>query len=193
MSLNLRPASADSVLTTLPHQPASIAPPFALSLSNSSPSLQMSPAAATVTTANKVVEISRSHSADGSILSTSSAAVAAGTLDDNYNSKSANNNRMSSKVAVTKPSSSSSSSGGGGGGGSKMMLKSYGAPLLPKTAAGTIPNAGVGSAAAMAANKNNYTNYVCNTKAFLICQACGAFCHDECLNQQRLCISCVIK
>ncbi len=39
----------------------------------------------------------------------------------------------------------------------------------------------------------NYTNYVCNTKAFLICQACGAFCHDECLNQQKICISCVIK
>ena len=39
----------------------------------------------------------------------------------------------------------------------------------------------------------NYTNYVCNTKAFLMCKACGAFCHDECLNQQKLCISCVIK
>ena len=63
--------------------------------------------------------------------------------------------------------------------GNKVMLKSYGAPLLPKPPPSAV--------------SKNYTNYVCNTKAFLMCQSCGAFCHDECLNQQKLCISCVIK
>ena len=36
-------------------------------------------------------------------------------------------------------------------------------------------------------------NCACSLRAMVICQQCGAFCHDDCINAAKLCMSCVIR
>ena len=61
--------------------------------------------------------------------------------------------------------------------GNKMMLKSSGVPLLPKPPA-----------------QNGVTGAVsCNVKALVPCKNCGAFCHDDCISANRLCVTCLIR
>ena len=59
-----------------------------------------------------------------------------------------------------------------------MMLKSYGVPLLPK------PPSMTGS---------GVNPCVCNMKAMIACQNCGAFCHDDCISANKLCLTCLIR
>ncbi|PSN41755.1 hypothetical protein C0J52_08862 [Blattella germanica] len=33
----------------------------------------------------------------------------------------------------------------------------------------------------------------CNLKAMIMCQKCGAFCHDDCIGPSRLCVTCLIR
>ena len=52
----------------------------------------------------------------------------------------------------------------------------------------------------MAAIANSHTpgttteqsNCACNLKAMVMCQKCGAFCHDECIGPSKLCVTCLI-
>lgn len=37
------------------------------------------------------------------------------------------------------------------------------------------------------------TNCACSLNAMVICQQCGAFCHDDCISAAKLCLSCVIR
>jgi hypothetical protein len=76
--------------------------------------------------------------------------------------------------------------------GNKMMLKSYGVPLLPKPPSMVMVVGGQGggggpSAAATAAS------CLCNMKALVACQSCGAYCHDDCISANRLCFTCLIR
>lgn len=34
-------------------------------------------------------------------------------------------------------------------------------------------------------------NCACSLNAMVICQQCGAFCHDDCISASKLCISCI--
>ena len=63
--------------------------------------------------------------------------------------------------------------------GNKMMLKSSGVPLLPKPPA-------------LAANGVS-GSVSCNVKALVPCKNCGAFCHDDCISANRLCVTCLIR
>ena len=33
----------------------------------------------------------------------------------------------------------------------------------------------------------------CNVKALVPCKNCGAFCHDDCISANRLCVTCLIR
>ena len=63
--------------------------------------------------------------------------------------------------------------------GNKMLLKSSGVPLLPKPPA--LAQNGVSGAVS------------CNVKAMVPCKNCGAFCHDDCISANRLCVTCLIR
>ena len=63
--------------------------------------------------------------------------------------------------------------------GNKMLLKSSGVPLLPKPPA--LAQNGVAGAVS------------CNVKALVPCKNCGAFCHDDCISANRLCVTCLIR
>lgn len=63
--------------------------------------------------------------------------------------------------------------------GNKMLLKSSGVPLLPKPPA-LAQNGVAGSVS-------------CNVKALVPCKNCGAFCHDDCISANRLCVTCLIR
>lgn len=63
--------------------------------------------------------------------------------------------------------------------GNNIMLKSYGVvPLLPKPPS-------------MA--QNGVNSVACNMKAMITCKNCGAFCHDDCISSNRLCVTCLIR
>ena len=62
--------------------------------------------------------------------------------------------------------------------GNKMMLKSYGVPLLPKPP--SMSQTGLNSVS-------------CNMKAMVVCKSCGAYCHDDCISANRLCVTCLIR
>ena len=32
----------------------------------------------------------------------------------------------------------------------------------------------------------------CRLKAMIMCQGCGAFCHDDCIGPSKLCVSCLV-
>jgi PHD domain of transcriptional enhancer, Asx len=81
--------------------------------------------------------------------------------------------------------------------GNKMMLKSYGVPLLPKPPSMVMVvgggqqqqqhgggGGGVGGGS---------TGRLCNMKALVACQSCGAYCHDDCISANRLCFTCLIR
>lgn len=40
---------------------------------------------------------------------------------------------------------------------------------------------------------NNSNSCACSLNAMVICQQCGAFCHDDCISASKLCVSCVIR
>jgi additional sex combs-like protein len=47
------------------------------------------------------------------------------------------------------------------------------------------------SSPALAARKQQ--ECLCNLKAMIMCQKCGAFCHDDCIGPSRLCVTCLIR
>uniref|UniRef100_A0A1A9V1N8 DEUBAD domain-containing protein n=1 Tax=Glossina austeni TaxID=7395 RepID=A0A1A9V1N8_GLOAU len=42
-------------------------------------------------------------------------------------------------------------------------------------------------------NSLDPNNCACSLNAMVICQQCGAFCHDDCISASKLCVSCVIR
>ncbi|KAL9916157.1 transcriptional regulator additional sex combs isoform 1-T10 [Glossina fuscipes fuscipes] len=42
-------------------------------------------------------------------------------------------------------------------------------------------------------NNLDPNNCACSLNAMVICQQCGAFCHDDCISASKLCVSCVIR
>ena len=59
------------------------------------------------------------------------------------------------------------------------------------------PNPSVGDMAAVAMSHapgatTEHSNCACNLKAMVMCQKCGAFCHDECIGPSKLCVTCLI-
>lgn len=46
---------------------------------------------------------------------------------------------------------------------------------------------------AVAAGENTPPNCTCSLNPMVICQQCGAFCHDDCVGSTKLCVSCVIR
>lgn len=42
-------------------------------------------------------------------------------------------------------------------------------------------------------NSADANNCACSLNAMVICQQCGAFCHDDCISSSKLCVSCVIR
>jgi len=59
-------------------------------------------------------------------------------------------------------------------------------PLLQLHPSGE--NTPPGNEAAAAPN-----NCACSLNAMVICQQCGAFCHDDCIGAAKLCVACVIR
>lgn len=55
-------------------------------------------------------------------------------------------------------------------------------------------NPSVGDVAAIHAlgTTTEQSNCACNLKAMVMCQKCGAFCHDECIGPSKLCVTCLI-
>lgn len=53
---------------------------------------------------------------------------------------------------------------------------------------------GVGAVgpAAAAGSENSGNSCACSMNAMVICQKCGAFCHDDCISSSKLCGSCVM-
>lgn len=47
----------------------------------------------------------------------------------------------------------------------------------------------VGSFAAQGSENSGHN---CSMNAMVICQKCGAFCHDDCISSSKLCGSCVM-
>lgn len=41
--------------------------------------------------------------------------------------------------------------------------------------------------------ENTPPNCACSLNAMVVCQQCGAFCHDDCMGSTKLCISCIIR
>lgn len=41
--------------------------------------------------------------------------------------------------------------------------------------------------------EKNLPNCACSLNAMVICQQCGAFCHDDCMGTSKLCVSCIIR
>uniref|UniRef100_A0A4Y0BHJ5 DEUBAD domain-containing protein n=1 Tax=Anopheles funestus TaxID=62324 RepID=A0A4Y0BHJ5_ANOFN len=39
----------------------------------------------------------------------------------------------------------------------------------------------------------NVEDCLCSLNAMVICQQCGAFCHDDCISATKLCVSCVVR
>lgn len=50
----------------------------------------------------------------------------------------------------------------------------------------------VGSFGGLAQGSENSTPHNCSMNAMVICQKCGAFCHDDCISSSQLCGSCVM-
>ncbi|XP_033113648.1 putative Polycomb group protein ASXL2 [Anneissia japonica] len=42
-------------------------------------------------------------------------------------------------------------------------------------------------------NLNATTKCTCRVKAMILCQGCGAFCHDDCIGPTKLCVTCLIR
>lgn len=42
-------------------------------------------------------------------------------------------------------------------------------------------------------NTADANNCACSLNAMVICQQCGAFCHDDCISSSKLCVACVIR
>uniref|UniRef100_A0A182MGG8 DEUBAD domain-containing protein n=1 Tax=Anopheles culicifacies TaxID=139723 RepID=A0A182MGG8_9DIPT len=42
-------------------------------------------------------------------------------------------------------------------------------------------------------NDGNVEDCLCSLNAMVICQQCGAFCHDDCVSATKLCVSCVVR
>lgn len=74
--------------------------------------------------------------------------------------------------------------------------------VVAAAAAGTGGGVGLGAFGVAAAggtenNNNNGSSVVgghsaCSMNAMVICQKCGAFCHDDCISSSKLCGSCVM-
>ena len=78
--------------------------------------------------------------------------------------------------------------------GNKMMLKSYGVPLLPKPPSMMMVVGGGGQGMGGGAGNNAAASCLCNMKALVACQSCGAYCHDDCISATtRLCFTCLIR
>lgn len=41
--------------------------------------------------------------------------------------------------------------------------------------------------------ENTPPNCACSLNAMVMCQQCGAFCHDDCIGVSKLCVSCIIR
>lgn len=41
--------------------------------------------------------------------------------------------------------------------------------------------------------ENTPPNCACSLNAMVICQQCGAFCHNDCIGASKLCVSCIIR
>ncbi|XP_046810326.1 polycomb protein Asx-like [Lucilia cuprina] len=51
----------------------------------------------------------------------------------------------------------------------------------------------IGSGNSPTNNTSDANNCACSLNAMVICQQCGAFCHDDCISSSKLCVSCVIR
>ncbi|XP_055923635.1 polycomb protein Asx isoform X2 [Eupeodes corollae] len=66
--------------------------------------------------------------------------------------------------------------------------------IVSATTTTTTTAATVGITGGTSSDSNNPpTNCACSLNAMVICQQCGAFCHDECMGASKLCVSCVIR
>jgi hypothetical protein len=92
---------------------------------------------------------------------------------------------------LVKPSSSSSKPNTANKG-NKMMLKSYGVPLLPKPPS-MMMVVGGGQGGGGGSSSSPSSSSLCNMKAMVACQSCGAYCHHECISANRLCFTCLIR
>uniref|UniRef100_A0A0K8UWN6 Polycomb protein Asx n=1 Tax=Bactrocera latifrons TaxID=174628 RepID=A0A0K8UWN6_BACLA len=53
--------------------------------------------------------------------------------------------------------------------------------------------AGAGSGGSGHITRTEADNCACSLNAMVICQQCGAFCHDDCMSASKVCVSCVIR
>lgn len=90
------------------------------------------------------------------------------------------------------------SDGGGGGGGAAHhhhQQQHYGTVSNGVgTTAGGSSLAGERGSGAAAGGTENGNNCACSMNAMVICDSCGAFCHDDCISSSKLklCVSCVM-
>lgn len=57
--------------------------------------------------------------------------------------------------------------------------------IVPSSVLTSAVNAGL-------TNSSNQSNCMCSLKAMIMCQKCGAFCHDDCIGPSKLCVTCLI-
>uniref|UniRef100_A0A034VF90 Polycomb protein Asx n=1 Tax=Bactrocera dorsalis TaxID=27457 RepID=A0A034VF90_BACDO len=53
--------------------------------------------------------------------------------------------------------------------------------------------AGAGGGGSGHITRTEADNCACSLNAMVICQQCGAFCHDDCMSASKVCVSCVIR
>lgn len=52
---------------------------------------------------------------------------------------------------------------------------------------------GAGSDGSGHITRTEADNCACSLNAMVICQQCGAFCHNDCMSASKVCVSCVIR
>lgn len=118
---------------------------------------------------------------------------------------------MSAAIEATAPASASSSSlasvatanseaaGAGAGAGAGVLPGGLGARSNYSVDVAATPTIAHG-AQALAGSTSIRLNVgdggascACSLNAMVMCQQCGAFCHDDCISTAKLCLSCVIR
>lgn len=98
--------------------------------------------------------------------------AAAAIADGNYIMTAANAGTLDAEQLVSKAVAVAAAAAGNGNGGGA---------------------AGAGSGGSGHITRTEADNCACSLNAMVICQQCGAFCHDDCMSASKVCVSCVIR
>ncbi|CAD7012303.1 unnamed protein product [Ceratitis capitata] len=116
--------------------------------------------------------------------------AAAAIADGNYIVTTTNAGTLDAEQLVSKAVAVAAAATSGGNGG-----VSVGGAVA--VAAGGGSGGGGGGGGGIGSNniitRTDADNCACSLNAMVICQQCGAFCHDDCMSASKVCVSCVIR